>query len=85
MNLVDLVRGWWLAVGLRAVVLAGLATGLLGLVGGLALGEGSCLALAGAGRLVELAAEALVLGLEIVEASPKGLAAETRGGLHTPL
>jgi hypothetical protein len=69
MNLVDLVRGGRLAMGLGAVVLAGLASGLLGLVGGLALGEGGGLALAGASRLVELAAEALVLGLQVVEAS----------------
>ena len=69
MNLVDLVRGWRLPMGLRAVVLAGLASRLLGLVVGLALGEGGGLALAGAGRLVELAAEALVLGLQVAEAS----------------
>ena len=62
-NLVDLFGGRWLTVGLRAVVLAGLAAGLLGLSGGLALGEGGGLALARAGGLVELAAEALVLGL----------------------
>jgi hypothetical protein len=68
MNLVDLVRGWRLAMGLRAVVLAGLASCLLGLVGGLALGEGGGLALAGAGRLVESSAQALVLGLQDVEA-----------------
>src|SRR5262249_39516551 len=83
MNLVDLVRGGRLAIGLGAVVLAGLASGLLGLVGGLALGERGGLALAGAGRLVELAPEALVLGLQVAEASLKGLAAGTRDGLHT--
>src|SRR5262249_12852449 len=38
-----------LVMCLRAVVLAGLASGLLGLVGGLAPGEGGGLALAGAG------------------------------------
>jgi hypothetical protein len=66
---IDLVGLRWLAVGLRAVALAGLATWLLGLVGGLALGEGSGLALASAGRLVELAAKTLVLGLQVVDAS----------------
>jgi hypothetical protein len=68
-DLVDLVRGGRLAVRLGAVVLAGLAAGLLGLVGGLPLGEGGGVASASAGRLVELAAEALVLGLQVVEAS----------------
>jgi hypothetical protein len=50
---IDLVGPRRLAVGFGAVVFAGLATGLLGLVDGLALGEGGGLALAGAGRLVE--------------------------------
>jgi hypothetical protein len=63
--------------------LAGLAAGLLGLVGGLALGEGGGLALAGAGRLVELAEEVVVLGLQVTQASLKGLAAGTRDGWHT--
>jgi hypothetical protein len=58
-----------LTVGLRAVVLAGLAAWFARIELGLALGEGSGLALAGAGRLVELAAQALVLGLEVVDAS----------------
>jgi hypothetical protein len=82
-NLVNLFGCGRPAVGLEAVVLAGLAAGLPGLVGGVALGEGSGLALAGAGRLVELAAQALVLGLEVAEASLKGLAAGTGDGLHT--
>jgi len=82
---VDLVGGRRLAVGLGAVVLAGLTAGLLGLVLGLALGEGPGLALAGAGRLVELAAEAVVLGLQVAQASLKGLAAGTRDGLHTSI
>jgi hypothetical protein len=68
-----------------AVVPAGLASGLLWLAGGLALGEGGRLALPGAGRLVELAAEALVLGLQVVEALLQGLAAGTRNGLHTSI
>jgi hypothetical protein len=82
-NLIDLFGAGRLAMGLGAVVLAGLASGLLGLAGGLALGEGGSLALGCAGRLVELAAEALVLGLQVPEASLKGLAAGTRDGLHT--
>jgi hypothetical protein len=49
-GLVDLVGGRRPTVSLGAVVLAGLTAGLLGLVLGLALGEGSGLALAGAGR-----------------------------------
>jgi hypothetical protein len=84
-DLVDLFGRRWLAVGLGAIVLAGLAAGLLGLAGGQSLGEGGGLALAGAGRLVELAAEALVLGSQITEASLKGLAAGTRDGFHTSL
>jgi hypothetical protein len=81
----NLVGGGRLAMGLGAVVLSGLAAGLLGLARGLALGEGGCLALAGAGRLVELAAEALILGLQVAEASLKGLAAGTGDGWHTSL
>ena len=46
---------------------------------------GRPLALAGAVRLVELAAEAIVFGLQVTEASLKGLAAGTRDGLHTSL
>jgi hypothetical protein len=84
-NLVDLSGGRWLTVGLRAVVLAGLAAWFARIELGRALGEGSGLALAGASRLVELAAQALVLGLEVVDASLKGLAAGTRDGLHTQL
>jgi hypothetical protein len=64
-HLVDLLGAGWLAMGLGAVILARLAARLLGLVGGLALGEGGGLALAGTGGLVELAAEALVLGLQV--------------------
>jgi hypothetical protein len=77
-DLIDLFGAGRLAMGLGSVVPAGLAAGLLGLASGRALGEGGGLALAGAGRLVELAAEALVLGLQVVEASLKGLAAGTR-------
>jgi len=84
-NLVDLFGAGRLSVGLGAVVLAGLAAGLLGLVRGLALGEGGGLALGGTSRLLELAAEALVLGLQVAEASLKGLAAGTRDELHTSI
>jgi hypothetical protein len=84
-NLVDLFGAGRLAVGLGAVVLAGLATGLLGLAGGLALGERGGLALTGADRLIELAAESLVLGLQVVEASLQGVAAGTRDGLRTSI
>jgi hypothetical protein len=81
MDLVDLLGGWRLAVRLGAIVLARLARGRLGL----ALGEGSGLALAGAGNLVEVAAEALVLGSQVTHTSLKGLASGTGDGLHTSL
>ena len=68
------------AVGLGAVLFAGLAAGSLGLASGPTLGEGGGLALAGAGGLVELAAEAFVLGLQVTKVSLKGLAASTREG-----
>jgi hypothetical protein len=82
-DLVDLFGAGRLAMCLGAVIFPGLAAGLLGLVIRRAFGEGGGLAHAGAGRLVELAAEALVLGLQVAEASLKGLAAGTRDGLHT--
>jgi hypothetical protein len=85
MDLVDLLGAGRLAVGLGAVVCTGLAAGLLGLAGGLALGERGGLSLAGAGRLVKLTVEALVLGLQVIEASLQGLTAGTRDGLHTSL
>jgi hypothetical protein len=66
---VDLFWGTWWTVGLCAVVLAGLAAWFARIELGLALGEGGGRALAGAGRLVELAAQALVLGLKVVDAS----------------
>ena len=84
-DLVDLLGGRRLAVGLGAVILARLPSGLLGVRLGLALGKGPCLALAGAGGLVELAVEALVLGLQVADTSLKGLAARARDRLHTPL
>jgi hypothetical protein len=72
-------------MGLGAMVLAGLAAGFPGLVRGLAFGEGGGLALAGAGRLGELAAKTLIVSLRVVEASLKGLTAGTRDEFHTPL
>jgi hypothetical protein len=42
-------------------------------------------ALGGSGALIELAAETLVLGLQVTEASLKSLAAGTGNGLHTPI
>jgi hypothetical protein len=62
-DLIDLFGAGRLTMGLGTVVFAGLASGFLGLARGLALGEGRGLALAGAGHLIELAAQALVLGL----------------------
>jgi hypothetical protein len=61
-DFIDLIRGGRRAVGLGAVVLAGLAAWLERVGLGLALGKGRCLALASTGRFVELAAEAFVLG-----------------------
>jgi hypothetical protein len=47
-----------------------------------AFGEGRGLSLAGAARFVALAADALVFGLQVAEASLKDLAACTGNGLH---
>ena len=69
MNLVNLFGSRGLAVGLGPVVFPRLAARLARVGLGLALGERGGLALAGAGRLVELVAQALVLGLQVVEAS----------------
>jgi hypothetical protein len=81
-DLVDLFGARRLAVGLGAVVLARLAGGLLGLAGGLALGEGPCLTFAGAQGCVELTAEPLALGLQVVDPSLKGLAVSTPDQFH---
>ena len=74
-----------MAVGLGTIILARLAAWLARIELGLALGEGSGLALASAGRHFELAAEASVLGLQVVDPSLKGLAAGTEDSLHTSL
>src|SRR5262249_3812573 len=82
-NLIYLFGRRWPPVGLGAVVLAGLAAGFARVRFGLALGEGAGLALAGAEGRVELTAEPLVLGLQFVKSSLKGLAVGTRDGMHT--
>jgi hypothetical protein len=66
-NLVELFRGRWFPVSLGAIVLARLAAGFARIELGLALGEGSGLALAGTGCLIELTAEAFDLGLQLVD------------------
>jgi hypothetical protein len=81
-DLVDLFGAGRLAVGLGAVVLAGLTAGFLGLGGGRALGKGGGLALAGTGRRVELAAEAVVLSLQVMNLALKGLAVGTSDRFH---
>ena len=63
-------------------VLARLAAGLAGGRCGLALREGSGLALVGAGRFVELVAEALVLGWQVANPSREGLAVGTPDRFH---
>src|SRR5262249_21371510 len=68
-NLVDLFGGRGFTVRLGAVVLAGLAAGLLGLWLGRSLGKGGGLAFASTAGVVELAAELLVLGLQVVDTS----------------
>jgi hypothetical protein len=65
----------------RPVVLAGLTAWLLGL----ALSEGSGLAVAGADRFVGLAAEALGISLQVAVATLEGLAAGTRDGFYTAI
>ena len=72
-------------MGLGAVIFTGLAAGLFGVWVGLPLGEGGGLALDGTESVVRLAAQALVLGLQVTEASLKGLAAGTRDVLHTSI
>src|SRR5262249_56247431 len=70
------------AVGLGGVVLARVRGGFVAVRFGLALGEGPCLALAGTQGRVELTAEALVLGLQVVDPSLKGLAVGTPARFH---
>src|SRR5262245_24145297 len=72
-DLVDLLGGRWLAVGLGAVVLARLAAGLARVGLGLALGEGSCLALASTEGRVELVPQVVVFGLQAIDTPLEGL------------
>jgi hypothetical protein len=81
-DFVDLLGGRWLAVGLRAIVLARLAARLAGVGLGRALGEGPGLALTGAKGCVELPTEPHVLGLQVVDPSLQGLAVGTPDRFH---
>jgi hypothetical protein len=81
-DLVDLLRAGPLAVGLGAVVLARLAPGSLGVRFGLALGEGSCLALAGTEGRVELVPQAVILGLQVIDPPLEGLTVGTPDRFH---
>lgn len=71
-----------LAVRLSAVVLARLTSRLAGVRLRLALGKRAGLSLAGAEGLVELTMEPLVLGLQVVDPSLKGLAVGTPERFH---
>jgi hypothetical protein len=81
-DLVDLFGGRGLAVGLGAIALARLAARLTGVRLGLALGQRPCLALAGPEGRVELTTEPLVLSLQVVDPSLKGLAGSTPDRFH---
>jgi hypothetical protein len=68
-DLIDLFGAGRLAVSLGTIVLPRLTSRLARIDLGLALGEGSGLALTGASCLVELTAQAFVLGLQVVDSS----------------
>ena len=68
-NLIDLFGAGRLAASLGAIVLSCLAPWLTWIELGLAFGEGSGLAFAGASSLVELTTQVFVLGLKIVDLS----------------
>ena len=72
-----------MAVGLSAVILARLAAGFLGIRFRIAFGEGAGLTLAGTEGRIELMAQALVLGLQVVNPSLKRLAVRTPNRFHT--
>ena len=82
-DLVDLFGAGRLAVGLGAVVLAGLAPRRLGLASGRSLGEGSGLALASTLLLFEQAGQPLDVGLQFSHTALERLAARAGGLNHT--
>ena len=84
-DLVDLLGGRWLAVGFGAVILAGLAAGLLGVRLGRALGEGASLALAGTQGRVELTTKTPVLGLQVSDPPLEGLTVGTPDRFHAKI
>jgi hypothetical protein len=81
-DFIDQFWGRWLAVGLGAITLARLAAGFARIRLGLAIGKRAGLALAGTEGRVGLMAEPIVLGLEVVDPSPKGLAVGTPERFH---
>jgi hypothetical protein len=92
MNLADLVRSGRLAIGLGAVVLAGLAARLLRVLLRRAFGEGRGLALAVALGLLQLAGQAFDLCINLCEAALEVgddlvalPAAKAERGIHTVL
>src|SRR5271154_1167566 len=70
-------------VSLGAVVGARFAARLPGFGPGWTLGKGTGLALAGARRFVQLLAQAVGFGLQVVEAAVKGLEARTPDRFHS--
>src|SRR6202030_1063408 len=81
-DLVDLLGGGRLAVGGSAVVLARFAAGFLGVRFRFALCEGAGLALARPTGGIELAAQALVLGLQVIDPSLKSSAVGAPNRFH---
>jgi hypothetical protein len=82
-DLIDLFDTGRSAVSLGAVVLARFSARLARIKLGLALGEGTGLALAGTECRVELATQALGLGLQVVNPPLKRLAIGTPKQFHT--
>jgi len=81
-SLVDL-RGWrWRSMGFGAVVIAGLAARLLGLLPAFAFGERRCLPLAGPPLLFERLAQALNFAFELSVPTPQCLTSVADAFLH---